>query len=61
MLTQDRIQMVSDAVVILFTALDRMERQMESERSSGGAVQPMGADGFGRAGFGYAGSMNRFL
>ncbi|KAL7521102.1 hypothetical protein ACHAWX_005794 [Stephanocyclus meneghinianus] len=61
MMTQDRIQMVSDAVAMLFMALDRIERQTESEMSVGGGVQPMGADGFGRAGFGYAGSMNRFL
>lgn len=53
MLTDDRTSMISDAVAMLFIVLKTFENQQTN-----GRTQPMGADGFGRAGYGYAGSMN---
>ena len=51
MLGAERIQQISDAMVVVDQTLRRMQ-EGESE------AQPMGADGFGRAGFGHAGEMN---
>jgi hypothetical protein len=44
--------MFSNANAIVFSALRKLESQNEIGH------QPKGADGFGRAGYGYAGSMN---
>ena len=53
MLTEDRTAMISDAMAMLFHVSRAFENQKIVEM-----FQPVGADGFGRAGYGYAGSMN---
>ena len=52
MLPHERIQHISDAMMVVSQALKVMEGGYDS------LVQPEGGDGFGRAGFGHAGGMN---
>jgi len=49
----ERIQQISDAMMIVNQNLKIMQ-----DESSSDIVQPQGGDGYGRAGFGYAGAMS---
>jgi len=49
----DRIQQISDAMMIVNQTLKIMQ-----DESSSDIIQPLGGDGYGRAGFGYAGAMS---
>ena len=53
MLGLDRIQQISDAMMVVNQTLKIMEDSLGA-----GVEQPEGGDGFGRAGFGHAGGMN---
>mmetsp|Transcript_6539 Transcript_6539/g.14824 ORF Transcript_6539/g.14824 Transcript_6539/m.14824 type:complete len:499 (-) Transcript_6539:165-1661(-) len=53
-LSYDRINHFSEAMLLVQDAL----RLMEGGDSNSNSIQPTGADGFGRANFGYAGGMN---
>jgi len=49
----ERIQQISDAMMIVDQTLKIMQDESHSD-----IIQPQGGDGYGRAGFGYAGGMN---
>ena len=53
MLGLDRIQQISDAMMVVDQTLKILEDSLGA-----GVEQPEGGDGFGRAGFGHAGGMN---
>ncbi|KAL7539184.1 hypothetical protein ACHAXR_011427 [Thalassiosira sp. AJA248-18] len=57
MLGHDRIQQISDAMVVVNETLMIMEGDGNGDGSDV-LAQPEGGDGFGRAGFGHAGGMN---
>ena len=54
----ERIKQVSDAMLMVNLTLKLMEESCDGDGQSGRLAQPQGADGYGRAGFGYAGGMN---
>ena len=57
-LGMERIQQISDAMLMVHETLKVMEGCTRSDGSDAVLAQPLGSDGFGRAGFGYAGEMN---
>ena len=57
-LGMERMQQISDAMLMVHETLKAMEECTRSDGSNALLAQPLGSDGFGRAGFGYAGEMN---
>lgn len=58
MLGAERIQQISDAMLVVHRTLEMMEGGAGGDGADAAVAQPLGGDGSGRAGVGHAGGMN---